>query len=94
MWGSENILSKQMAGVVVSLSIWYDLEWPGKRVSLRDCLDQVDLWACLWGLVLTLNDVEKLSLLGWRHSLGLGPGWCKGERHELSGKHAFIPFCS
>lgn len=63
MWESENILSRQMAGVLVSLSIWYDLEWPGQRVSLRDCLDQVDLWACLWGLVLTLNDVEKLSPL-------------------------------
>lgn len=42
VWESENILSKQMAVVVVSLSIWYDLESPGKRVSLSDCLDQVD----------------------------------------------------
>lgn len=31
------------------------LEPPGKRLSLRNYLDQVDQGSCLWGTILTVN---------------------------------------
>lgn len=33
--------------VEFELSIQHDLELPRNRVSMKDCLDQIDLWPCL-----------------------------------------------
>lgn len=47
--------------LVLIVTIWNCLR---KRASMKDCLDQVDLWACLLSTVLiTLNDVGRPSLL-------------------------------
>lgn len=42
---------------------------------MKEYLDQVGLWTCMSGTVLTvLIEVEKLAYCGWNPSLGLGPG--------------------
>lgn len=44
----------------------HNLESPGKGISVRACLNWVDLWTCLWEIVLTVGtDVG-------RHTLNVG----------------------
>lgn len=37
------------------LSASHNLEPPGMRVSMKDCLEHVGLWAGLWGIALNVS---------------------------------------
>lgn len=66
----------------------------GKRVLMRNCLNRVDLWTCLWGSVfIALTEVRGTAHCGKHHSQGFGPGlyMCReGARTQINMK-AFIP---
>lgn len=52
----------------------HNQESPGRRISLKDCLDQVDFWVCWGGIVsITLIEVRRPRHCGWHHSLGRDP---------------------
>lgn len=51
------------------LSPSHNLTSPWKVVSMRNYLDHVGMWACLWGIILILN-WEYPGHYGQRHSLG------------------------
>lgn len=42
-------------GGFMSFNCQHSLEPPKKKISVKSCQDQTGLWACLWGLVLTVN---------------------------------------
>lgn len=76
------------------LSPWHNLASPGKRVSTRDYLNQVGLWAYLWILVsVILIDVGRTHThCGWHHSLERGSWTLQLETaNEALAMHELIP---
>lgn len=67
------------------LSPWFNPESPWKEVSMKDCLQWVELWMCLWGLTLIkLIDVGRISPLWVSQFLR------KGVMNYMSGKIELI----
>lgn len=55
---------------------------------MRDWLDQVGLWACLWGIVVMDGGGEEGEI---QHAfLGLGHELCKSRERELNCKHTWL----
>lgn len=73
------------------LSTWHDGELCGKSVSGKDCLDQVGLWADLWGtFLIELTEEERPSTLNMSSTIVD----CVGVRERWldTGIHTFVSY--
>lgn len=75
----------------------YIRESPEKRSSMRDCLDWVSLWTCLWGDCPTqVNWLGKTPAYhGWHHSLSRGVLYClrMGKKNHAEHREANMHTC-
>lgn len=70
-WGHKHVFHTGLLMCCDELWVWFNLELPWKRVSMKDCLQWAGLWACLWGVILIkLIDVEEQGHCGGQYSLG------------------------